>query len=83
MNFDRVIVMDDNNYRDVMRLAPSPEASAKVERFADLITSLPDVHYVPDPYYEGREGFYRVLDILEDGCRSIIASLGVTPPDRH
>ncbi|MFI3320847.1 MAG: low molecular weight protein-tyrosine-phosphatase [Rikenellaceae bacterium] len=70
--FDRIIVMDDNNFRDVERLAPSPEDRAKIERFADLCRNHPDVHYVPDPYYEGREGFYKVLDILEDGCRTII-----------
>ncbi len=72
--FDRIIVMDDNNFRDVERLAPSIEAKAKVERFVDLCRSHPDAHYVPDPYYEGREGFERVLDLLEDGCEQIIAA---------
>ncbi len=70
--FDRVIVMDDNNLRDVERLAQSPECRDKIERFADLVRNISDVHYVPDPYYEGRDGFYRVLDILEDGCRQLI-----------
>ncbi len=73
--FGRIIVMDDNNLRDVERIAPSPEAKSKIERFADLVTSIPDVSYVPDPYYEGRDGFYRVLDILEDGCRNLLASV--------
>ncbi len=72
--FDRIIVMDDNNLRDMERLAPSPEAKRKLERFASLCQNHPDTHYVPDPYYEGREGFERVLDILEDGCSQIIAS---------
>ncbi len=75
LSFDRIIVMDDNNYRDVTRLAPTIEARDKVERFASLVTSIPEIHYVPDPYYEGREGFYRVLDILEDGCRTLLRSL--------
>ncbi|MFI3304739.1 MAG: low molecular weight protein-tyrosine-phosphatase [Rikenellaceae bacterium] len=73
LHFDRIIVMDDNNFRDVERLAPSPEAKAKIERFASLVVSIPDVHYVPDPYYEGSDGFYRVLNILEDGCRNLLA----------
>ncbi len=72
--FDRIIVMDDNNFRDVERLAPSPEGKLKIERFADLCRHHADSHYVPDPYYEGREGFERVLDLLEDGCAEIIAS---------
>lgn len=71
--FDRIIVMDDNNLRNVERLAPSPESRLKIERFADLVHNIPDIHYVPDPYYEGRDGFYRVLDILEEGCRQIIS----------
>ncbi len=70
--FDRIIVMDDNNFRDVERFAPSPEAKLKRERFADLCRHHPDAHYVPDPYYEGREGFEKVLDLLEDGCATII-----------
>ncbi len=73
-NFDRIIVMDDNNFRDVERLSPSPECSAKIERFADLLPEESNVFYVPDPYYEGREGFYTVLNILEEGCRALIAT---------
>ncbi len=73
--FDRIIVMDDNNLRDVERLAPSLDAKAKIERFASLCTRHTDVHYIPDPYYEGLEGFEYVLDLLEDGCETIIADL--------
>ncbi len=72
LTFDRIIVMDDNNFRNVERLAPSPESRDKIERFADLVHDIPDIHYVPDPYYEGRDGFYHVLNILEEGCRRII-----------
>lgn len=72
LNFDRIIVMDDNNLRDVERLAPTIESRDKIERFADLVHNISDVHYVPDPYYEGREGFFTVLNILEDGCQHII-----------
>ncbi len=76
--FDRIIVMDDNNLRDVERLAPTLETKHKIERFADLVHNIPDVHYVPDPYYEGREGFYHVLDIIEDGCKEILDQLSLT-----
>lgn len=27
--------------------------------------------YVPDPYYEGAEGFELVLDLLDEGCRNL------------
>lgn len=75
LHFDRIIVMDDSNFHNVERIAPTPESKHKIERFADLVTLIPNIHYVPDPYYEGREGFYRVLDILEDGCRELLATM--------
>jgi len=31
--------------------------------------------HVPDPYYEGAEGFELVLDMLEDGCEGILEYL--------
>jgi len=31
-----------------------------------------NVNEVPDPYYEGSEGFEHVLDILEDGCGNLL-----------
>ncbi len=71
-DFDRIIVMDDNNYVNVKSLAPTPEAVDKIERFASLCTT-PDCHYIPDPYYEGVEGFEKVLDLLEDGCTQLLA----------
>ena len=36
----------------------------------------PQWDHVPDPYYEGAEGFELVLDMLEDGCEGILAHLG-------
>jgi protein-tyrosine phosphatase len=30
---------------------------------------------VPDPYYGGADGFERVLDLLEDACAGLLASL--------
>ena len=32
--------------------------------------------YIPDPYYEGAEGFELVLDLLDDGCRNLYRLLG-------
>lgn len=74
--FDRIVVMDDSNYERVSRLAPDRVALGKVYRFVGFCTHHPQWSYVPDPYYEGREGFELVLDILEDGCRGLLAELG-------
>ncbi len=72
---DMIVVMDDMNYENVHRLAPSRELSRKIFRMREFITGYDAYTYVPDPYYEGREGFELVLDMLESGCEGIIAYL--------
>ena len=73
--FDRIIAMDDMNYETLHRLAPSRESSRRIFRMTEFCRRHPDRTYVPDPYYEGHEGFELVLDLLEDGCEGILASL--------
>ena len=70
--FDRIVAMDDNNYHNLYRLAPSRQASDKICRMSDFFREHPDWTYVPDPYYEGHEGFELVLNMLEDGCRTML-----------
>ena len=70
--FDYIIVMDDMNYESVSRFAPERKYLNKVYRFVEFCTSHPQWSYVPDPYYEGREGFELVLDLLEDGCEGVL-----------
>lgn len=42
---------------------------------ADFFRIATRYDYVPDPYYEGAEGFELVLDLLEDGCRNLYEQL--------
>ena len=56
-------------------LAPSREAQQKIYRFREFLRHNPDWSYIPDPYYEGHEGFELVLDLLEDGCATIVEQL--------
>ena len=73
--FDMVIAMDDNNYEALFRLAPNREAQFKIYRFREFLRHHPDWSYIPDPYYEGHEGFELVLDLLEDGCATLVEEL--------
>ncbi|MCM1151894.1 MAG: low molecular weight phosphotyrosine protein phosphatase [Alistipes sp.] len=73
--FDRIVVMDDMNYENVHRLAPSREAAGRIHRMTEFCRRHPDRTYVPDPYYEGHEGFELVLDLLEDGCAGLLETL--------
>ena len=70
--FDLIIAMDDSNYSRLKALAPTVEGKAKVVRMIDYVKGFPQYHSVPDPYYEGSEGFEIVLDLLEDGCRNLL-----------
>ena len=73
--FDMIVGMDDMNYETLYRMAPSPEAARKIFRMTEFCRRHPDRTYVPDPYYEGHEGFELVLDMLEDGCEGILEYL--------
>ena len=73
--FDRIIAMDDNNYESLFRLAPDRAAQQKIFRFREYLRHHPDWSYIPDPYYEGHEGFELVRDLLEDGCSTLLDEL--------
>ena len=70
LEFDMVVAMDDQNYEDLMHIAPSGEATHKIRRMADFLQRR-KMPYIPDPYYMGTEGFTLVLDLLEDGCQNL------------
>ena len=76
--FDYIIVMDDMNYENVSRIAPERKYLNKVYRFTEFCRNHPQWSYVPDPYYEGREGFELVLDLLEDGCEGLLDNIRQT-----
>lgn len=74
--FDLILAMDGANLRDLKMMAPTVEGADKVVamgEFIDLAGGYYD--HVPDPYYEGAEGFELVLDLLENGCRNLFNSL--------
>ena len=71
--FDYVIAMDQSNRRNLERLAPSDEASAKIHLFRDYDPASPVGSEVPDPYYDG--GFEGVLDICEAASAGLLAQL--------
>jgi protein-tyrosine phosphatase len=72
-HFDIIIGMDDQNIRDLKRLAPK-ECQGKIRKMTDfLIQGQADE--VPDPYYGGEAGFEMVIDLLEDACEGLYQHL--------
>ena len=72
--FDLLVAMDRANERDLIELAPSPAARAKVRLLLDDAD-------VPDPYYGGDSGFDDVLDLVEAACERLLE--GVTSSAGH
>lgn len=71
--FDIIAAMDDNNVRELRRIAPNEELARKICKITDFGSS--EYRLVPDPYYGGDEGFELVLDILEDSCSGLLNKL--------
>ncbi|MDE6017610.1 MAG: low molecular weight phosphotyrosine protein phosphatase [Muribaculaceae bacterium] len=73
--FDIIVAMDDSNYTGLRAMAPTPEDERKVVKMADFFTQHPWADCVPDPYYDGAEGFENALDLIEDGCNTLLQRL--------
>ncbi|XZG71244.1 low molecular weight protein-tyrosine-phosphatase [Chitinibacteraceae bacterium HSL-7] len=71
--FDLILAMDKGHYAQLVRLSP-PQYRERVRMFCDYARQHGDTE-VPDPYYGGADGFEHVLDLVEDGCRGILAEI--------
>ena len=71
---DYIFVMDNSNYKDVMRLAPNQEAKSKVSLILNEL--FPDENVdVPDPYYGMEDGFSNIYGMLDEVCEIIAKRL--------
>lgn len=69
--FDLILGMDDSNISDLHDMAPTPEAERKIARMSDFAVNFPYADCVPDPYYDGLDGFENVLNLLEDATTTL------------
>lgn len=74
-HFDVIVAMDEDNRRTLARLTATVQQTRKIVMMGDYISRNPHYDYVPDPYYEGSEGFELVLDLLEDACLNLLNKL--------
>lgn len=72
--FDELLVMDEENVRDLRPICPDPGLFSRV-RFLLEYAKNSSVRAVPDPYYGGAHGFELVLDLIEDACDGLIGEL--------
>lgn len=63
--FDRIYVMDSENYKDLLSLAKNDDDKSKV------YFTFKNKKDVPDPYFGGSEGFINVYNLLYEACKNI------------
>jgi protein-tyrosine phosphatase len=69
--FDLILAMDKQNYRDILALDRQQQYRDKVYLICDFASQY-QVKEVPDPYYGGKEGFDYVIDLLLDACAGLL-----------
>jgi len=81
---DLILVMDSSNYRNVLDLAPHPEAARKVfylRQFDPLLRQIDPGSSeaknleVPDPYGLAERAFEKVLEMVEDSVAGLLEVL--------
>lgn len=73
--FDYICAADEDNLRELHRLAPNLEAKSKLYLLRRFDETAPKRASVPDPYYGGDRGFDEVIAICERACRGLLDHL--------
>ena len=73
-DFDAIYVMDASNYEDVLAMSKNPSDKKKVKLILEM--SQPGSRKnVPDPYYDAKEGFEKMYQMLDAACDAIVDHL--------
>lgn len=73
--FDRIYVMDGENYAAVKKISGKHFQETKVMRLLDVLYPGED-RDVPDPYNGTRKDFEEVFQLIDGACRKIIDNYG-------
>ena len=80
-DFDKIYVMDNDNYSKIISLARNQEDMDKVDLILDEIYPK-EYKSVPDPYYGGDEGFQNIYNLLETSCEAIAKKYETSKEER-
>lgn len=73
--FDWILAMDRDHIEILESMRPA-ESTARLHLFLEFAPALPSgLEDVPDPYYGGRKGFERVLDLVEQASKGLLEHL--------
>jgi len=76
-NFDLILAMDNQNYRNILSMDSGGKYQHKVRLMCDYCRTH-SLKEVPDPYYGGTEGFNQVVDLLVDACGGLLEDIRTT-----
>lgn len=71
--FDLILAMDEDNLLELREIAPE-RSRARVALLLDYAPGQSG-RAVPDPYYGGKNGFERVLDLVNEACAGLVQEL--------
>lgn len=69
--FDKIYVMDSNNYNDVRRMSGDRWQGDKVELFLNELHPGQNMN-VPDPWFGEEDGYHHVYDMINKTCDAIL-----------
>jgi len=73
-DFDLILVMDEQNLRDVQKKRPYGDADYDRAKVQLLLDYAPEYGFeVPDPYY--LDGFDNVYEMIEEACKNLLTEL--------
>ncbi|ANI59039.1 protein-tyrosine phosphatase [Pseudomonas sp. PvR086] len=70
--YDLILAMDNSNLRHLKTMQPA-KGKAELDLFLRRYQS--EVDEVPDPYYDGDQGFEQVLDLIERASDLLVIEL--------
>jgi low molecular weight protein-tyrosine phosphatase len=72
--FDKIYVMDDSNYKDVLALTKNEAHKHKVDYILNVLQPDQNKH-VPDPYYGNEKDFEEVFQLVYKACEKILEDI--------
>lgn len=74
-DFDLIIPQDESNRSDILSLARNEADAAKVIPMSRWFPQGETLTEVPDPYYGGKAGFLRVIELLAEASTLLAADI--------
>jgi protein-tyrosine phosphatase len=73
--FDLIVAMDAENRDELLYQVRFPEQEGKIRMMREFDPDGGPRQSVPDPYYEGRDGFEEVYQVIERSVKGLLSAL--------